>query len=142
MPSTSDHPRSRGVYGWRVEDIGGKGGSSPLARGLPPVGSGLVDEEGIIPARAGFTREIVGLPEYGLDHPRSRGVYWTDDGNSHYGPGSSPLARGLPQAAAAEQPQDGIIPARAGFTGTRTFSPRPCRDHPRSRGVYSGPTEP
>ena len=30
----------------------------------------------------------------------------------------------------------GIIPARAGFTASPSRSPRPRRDHPRSRGVY------
>ena len=51
-----DHPRSRGVYLSTTWPGMGSPGSSPLARGLPhrhgaePVG------EGIIPARAGFTR--------------------------------------------------------------------------------------
>ena len=31
----------------------------------------------------------------------------------------------------------GIIPARAGFTFSGTSSRNTCRDHPRSRGVYS-----
>ena len=31
----------------------------------------------------------------------------------------------------------GIIPARAGFTERRTRNPQACKDHPRSRGVYS-----
>ena len=31
----------------------------------------------------------------------------------------------------------GIIPARAGFTASPSRSPRPRRDHPRSRGVYA-----
>jgi len=30
----------------------------------------------------------------------------------------------------------GIIPARAGFTGSLGQDFRPGRDHPRSRGVY------
>ena len=70
-------------------------GSSPLARGLPvihplidrvsgssPLARGLlhtVDREdfykGIIPARAGFTRGVVGDRSGYPDHPRSRGVY-------------------------------------------------------------------
>ena len=32
-------------------------------------------EEGIIPARAGFTPRIEGDSRQGKDHPRSRGVY-------------------------------------------------------------------
>ena len=50
--------------------------------------------------------------------------------------GSSPLARslrrGLPESGRVGQ----IIPARAGFTTRPCRTPRPCRDHPRSRGVY------
>ena len=51
----SDHPRSRGVYdgvdrGEKVDR-----GSSPLARGLPPVQSNCAPVWRIIPARAGFT---------------------------------------------------------------------------------------
>ena len=51
-----DHPRSRGVYTY-VPDMGcDRGGSSPLARGLPR-GCPIDDmPEGIIPARAGFTQ--------------------------------------------------------------------------------------
>ena len=50
--------------------------------------------------------------------------------------GSSPLARGLPEAA-RDLPLGGrIIPARAGFTRRRAGRPGRPRDHPRSRGVY------
>ena len=52
----ADHPRSRGVYSRQYNAAKMETGSSPLARGLllgadPPVGC-----DGIIPARAGFTR--------------------------------------------------------------------------------------
>ena len=70
------------------------------------------------------------------DHPRSRGVYRPSVPGSSTRRGSSPLARGLRGRSWACPNTAWIIPARAGFTGTRTFSPRPCRDHPRSRGVY------
>ena len=73
----SDHPRSRGVYGYGpirgTVDLG----SSPLARGLPvrPCGEALADR--IIPARAGFTGEVGVRAVHFRDHPRSRGVYIT-----------------------------------------------------------------
>ena len=51
--------------------------------------------------------------------------------------GSSPLARGLLAVADFETDADGIIPARAGFTGRRGFRNGRGRDHPRSRGVYA-----
>ena len=50
--------------------------------------------------------------------------------------GSSPLARGLPGVRAAGSVPVGIIPAHAGFTPPSTATTVPCRDHPRSRGVY------
>ena len=51
----SDHPRSRGVYISHLAILGDSGGSSPLARGLLPVISRIIEGLGIIPARAGFT---------------------------------------------------------------------------------------
>ena len=131
-----DHPRSRGVY-WRGDGPDhAPTGSSPLARGLPPVRAtrGLLKR--IIPARAGFTAPSPGAAPERKDHPRSRGVYEIPEDATIVAVGSSPLARGLHEHphVAAEQP--GIIPARAGFTGwTRPRRLRP-RDHPRSRGVY------
>mgnify|MGYP000996192335 CR=1 FL=1 len=70
-----DHPRSRGVYSTPAFPASKNGGSSPLARGLRRALAGRLRREGIIPARAGFTRQ---------DIPRLLG-----------NDGSSPLARGL-----------------------------------------------
>ena len=55
-----DHPRSRGVYGPDGLEGAPEEGSSPLARGLP--GLHVVERgfNGIIPARAGFTRQRPG----------------------------------------------------------------------------------
>ena len=72
-------------------------GSSPLARGLPLGQGGDRGEDGIIPARAGFTPDFVK--------------------DAIYTPGSSPLARGLQETVLAVYGGEGIIPARAGFTG-------------------------
>ena len=52
--------------------------------------------------------------------------------------GSSPLARGLLGDDVDEIVRDGIIPARAGFTQNDGLVSFQTRDHPRSRGVYSG----
>ena len=55
--------------------------------------------------------------------------------------GSSPLARGLPRRHRRRAGGLGIIPARAGFTsGCERLLARPG-DHPRSRGVYPGPSD-
>ena len=131
-----DHPRSRGVYFGAREGGFGRGGSSPLARGLPVLRQDDIALRGIIPARAGFTdfdRDI--HPESG-DHPRSRGVYTIPESSSRPKSGSSPLARGLRDGASREIANPRIIPARAGFTLRRVDAGDSCQDHPRSRGVY------
>ena len=112
-------------------------GSSPLARGLPTGILRRSGEWGIIPARAGFTRTVTPTAGTSRDHPRSRGVYRRHGKPNHHGPGSSPLARGLPTRKWCSSRCCGIIPARAGFTCTGMSSAAPSADHPRSRGVYS-----
>ena len=90
-----DHPRSRGVYRICSPDAGLSAGSSPLARGLPTSEDLGRQVEGIIPARAGFTRDLPADGDDLWDHPRSRGVYSTDQLTVTGTAGSSPLARGL-----------------------------------------------
>ena len=90
----------------------------------------------IIPARAGFTRHTIPLPNFGTDHPRSRGVYSRDWAGSRRVRGSSPLARGLRTGRFRLPGRIRIIPARAGFTRSWAVTMGVPRDHPRSRGVY------
>ena len=135
--SSPDHPRSRGVYHrcWRL--VCGRGGSSPLARGLRREGQESHQPLRIIPARAGFTVGDQDRSEEGVDHPRSRGVYPPSSSRSSPRGGSSPLARGLPGDSRYIQKFVGIIPARAGFTQDLGPGVLPAGDHPRSRGVYT-----
>ena len=116
---TADHPRSRGVYPFDGMVSSPCGGSSPLARGLLTMPRGRVGHGRIIPARAGFTPESHAPSGGQPDHPRSRGVYPPRVFPTHTCTGSSPLARGLPDARRARARGPGIIPARAGFTGVR-----------------------
>ena len=136
-PGWRDHPRSRGVYGNEVACMTERGGSSPLARGLP----GQVGRHrllrGIIPARAGFTGPFRWCSGDRRDHPRSRGVYSSQAKADATRAGSSPLARGLHRRHHPVPGGPGIIPARAGFTQREYPSWRRQPDHPRSRGVYS-----
>ena len=134
--ATEDHPRSRGVYDQYGSPGFGSPGSSPLARGLRPETGHQERVARIIPARAGFTPRSRGRVQCDGDHPRSRGVYQVANALASGKRGSSPLARGLPGRGSRLQPGPGIIPARAGFTVIASTSPRPPRDHPRSRGVY------
>ena len=71
------------------------------------------------------------------DHPRSRGVYIWLSAPVIESVGSSPLARGLPNASSGPHTGARIIPARAGFTPTEGSTPVGSGDHPRSRGVYT-----
>ena len=141
-PEGGDHPRSRGVYGWRLHARRLRGGSSPLARGLH---TGICLRENlirIIPARAGFTWPLRVARRGWRDHPRSRGVYGASSDHPLSVPGSSPLARGLHRQPRRQRQGPGIIPARAGFTRQRGgYYPAP-EDHPRSRGVYASTSAP
>ena len=131
-----DHPRSRGVYvtgyWWPVV----RAGSSPLARGLPSHSGLQYKLGGIIPARAGFTPWTGGGACGRPDHPRSRGVYSPFAVGIPSVMGSSPLARGLLTFKGHDDRVKGIIPARAGFTGSGRLFSSAGADHPRSRGVY------
>ena len=119
--------------------LAGFTGSSPLARGLLTFLRLRNVADGIIPARAGFTGSTLDMAVSREDHPRSRGVY--DAGNPLQTPlpGSSPLARGLLGSIVGGTTSGGIIPARAGFTGSTLDMAVSREDHPRSRGVYAKP---
>ena len=112
------------------------GGSSPLARGLSRRLLLSGRDRRIIPARAGFTSATCDHTPRTRDHPRSRGVYQRRAFLLHSSPGSSPLARGLPNLRDARLLRLRIIPARAGFTPTGSLMSMLITDHPRSRGVY------
>ena len=113
-------------------------GSSPLARGLRRRTPQRSPADRIIPARAGFTPTAAPKSPASTDHPRSRGVYEVVTLGTSGSDGSSPLARGLRGDDLQGRQRYGIIPARAGFTALRRPSSGRCRDHPRSRGVYTG----
>ena len=91
---------------------------------------------GIIPARAGFTLRRHKVEQKGRDHPPSRGVYEIAARVQLEDMGSSPLARGLHCQQLNRLRPQGIIPARAGFTGYDGDCSAGATDHPRSRGVY------
>ena len=133
-----DHPRSRGVYCPSLRCAPSRPGSSPLARGLPITPPSFPTRQWIIPARAGFTSGAPPRTLSAADHPRSRGVYDSDNRPGCRPRGSSPLARGLPSELNGFVQVVRIIPARAGFTVCGPRGRGSGRDHPRSRGVYDG----
>ena len=112
-----DHPRACGVYLEGRLACADDAGSSPRVRGLHHGADQRRPREGIIPARAGFTKPV--MLRY------SRGF------------GSSPRVRGLQDGNHIDCQVIRIIPARAGFTGSRYSGSAYRKDHPRACGVYS-----
>ena len=96
----------------------------------------MTRRDGIIPARAGFTRGMASPRSIEWDHPRSRGVYSPSWRPPLFQTGSSPLARGLRGVHRLDDKVLRIIPARAGFTTPPQCGAPGSPDHPRSRGVY------
>ena len=137
-----DHPRTRGVYAHEPTPVGDEAGSSPHTRGLPPLPARVCGGPGIIPAHAGFTLPGVSYALSTSDHPRTRGVYETPLGEYIHTSGSSPHTRGLQALVRRISAAQGIIPAHAGFTRSRPRRRGGGRDHPRTRGVYSGAEQP
>ena len=74
------------------------------------------------------------------DHPRSRGEYGEVVCNGSVDEGSSPLSRGIPHGAFAQQHTHRIIPALAGNTGGLTaVGTFVAGSSPLSRGIPSDP---
>ena len=128
------HPRSRGENLAFVVPIVLVGGSSPLTRGkhgLVQAGNG---QGGLIPAHAGKTRPVTKRAAPSRAHPRSRGENRCLPEGVTLHQGSSPLTRGKRRSEDIQRDADGLIPAHAGKTGTRSLGSMGVGAHPRSRG--------
>ena len=136
IPSSRDHPRSRGEYEVVMPEPSMKLGSSPLSRGIRPARPTRRSRRGIIPALAGNTGDVAWCGPGTADHPRSRGEYVTTGAAEESGIGSSPLSRGILHHAARDVRVRRIIPALAGNTCSPRRKTHPPGDHPRSRGEY------
>ena len=136
MMLAPDHPRSRGEYAIIKAGQAGKQGSSPLSRGIPLDAYMSALRQGIIPALAGNTCDLLKMSTRCTDHPRSRGEYISTSLAEDYRAGSSPLSRGILRPRLLYQIPRGIIPALAGNTRRSFGSIRRLPDHPRSRGEY------
>jgi|GEM_PF-49196 len=129
------HPRSRGADSQPYARGNGEQGSSPLARGGHRGHPRRLRRHGLIPARAGRTGEQFYNPTTIRAHPRSRGADGDGRPELHDKGGSSPLARGGLVRLGADGERQGLIPARAGRTGSATRASQGTRAHPRSRGA-------
>ena len=130
------HPRSRGEHMMGSSNESVASGSSPLARGTQAHRRGLVRLRGLIPARAGNTCGGFPLFHAPRAHPRSRGEHAVVINALMMLLGSSPLARGTPDAVAYAVGRTRLIPARAGNTSTTASMSPNTVAHPRSRGEH------
>ena len=130
------HPRSRGEHMLVSVGLSVVRGSSPLARGTQALAGDGGEPGGLIPARAGNTFLVTGLPPVPWAHPRSRGEHAACPSVGRVSPGSSPLARGTRRDIGLPGRFVGLIPARAGNTRKQILNIRSIRAHPRSRGEH------
>ena len=152
------HPRSRGEHHVGGGTLGGRRGSSPLARGTLGGPAHRPRAVRFIPARAGNTPRRSPRPrgvdgssplargntDPGLDvahlrpvHPRSRGEHRSISRVMCVSDGSSPLARGTLPLDVEGLGGERFIPARAGNTARPPRRRPPAPVHPRSRGEHS-----
>ena len=130
------HPRSRGEHRPARHYRRRAPGSSPLARGTHTRAAARRSPLGLIPARAGNTQYRKRSYRGHGAHPRSRGEHLGIDNTEFFVEGSSPLARGTLTLTGTIKALSGLIPARAGNTGSRRNAGLRPRAHPRSRGEH------
>ena len=136
--ATEAHPRSRGENRCAQTAIRRSGGSSPLTRGKPHLGTHLEMGLRLIPAHAGKTRCRHRRGSQILAHPRSRGENLTEPIEAAAPTGSSPLTRGKRSEVLGSHGWPGLIPAHAGKTISRMVWVSGLGAHPRSRGENRG----
>ena len=130
------HPRSRGEHSRPLGEGDAWVGSSPLARGTLEANRHLRHQLGLIPARAGNTRNRIPQGQPHRAHPRSRGEHRALPPARCRHWGSSPLARGTHRPPQEHPRLRGLIPARAGNTGYMAAIELATGAHPRSRGEH------
>ena len=135
-PPSSVHPRWRGEHPEPHEQIAGRAGSSPLARGTHKFGQREVFSQRFIPAGAGNTPARF-FPSPALSvHPRWRGEHLRAKKARANNNGSSPLARGTRPRSARPARNQRFIPAGAGNTDAVAVCRHPFTVHPRWRGEH------
>ena len=105
-------------------------------RGTPRIGVESAASPGIIPAYAGNTGVIDLTGQRFEDHPRVCGEHLAFIKFCAVSLGSSPRMRGTPIPRIFGTLFDGIIPAYAGNTTTRSARKSATRDHPRVCGEH------
>ncbi len=137
VPTGVDHPRSCGEHSEGQTRSPCRLGSSPLVRGAPGMSVRWCQCAGIIPARAGSTKDGGPFHRSRKDHPRSCGEHFPFFSALRVAMGSSPLVRGAREQRRGPLAGLGIIPARAGSTVCDKLCVLVIEDHPRSCGEHS-----
>ena len=128
------HPRACGENADLVTPTGREKGSSPRVRGKRLRARHADPLRGLIPARAGKTRNGSGLGCDPWAHPRACGENVERLGGSFETLGSSPRVRGKHHGADRRRPRRGLIPARAGKTMDACSRALLSSAHPRACG--------
>ena len=131
-----DHPRMRGEHFTTLPPLWKRQGSSPHARGTQNMVKQFWHIDGIIPACAGNTADLIDNRAIDEDHPRMRGEHYSYKIFYDRISGSSPHARGTPSLSPHTVSTFGIIPACAGNTHKTIHRILHIRDHPRMRGEH------
>ena len=114
--------------------INGGRGSSPRVRGKRLELHWGDGRPGLIPARAGKTCPPNAAWTQDSAHPRACGKNGHHPGEPGGEHGSSPRVRGKQRERPLDEPQPGLIPARAGKTKGRCATRASRRAHPRACG--------
>ena len=133
-----NHPRRRGDFITETDDGGRDLESPPQARGLPDDHHRERHGRGITPAGAGTSREPRASCHREGNHPRRRGDFSSRAYSISTRKESPPQARGLHQRGASPRCRDGITPAGAGTSWSRSPGWLTTWNHPRRRGDFTG----
>ena len=128
------HPRAGGENVRVRRSILSTQGSSPRGRGKRGPDHRIICQRGLIPARAGKTRDHGTRHDQRAAHPRAGGENLAEQGWDVPALGSSPRGRGKLSGAGLGCPGPGLIPARAGKTLDCVDPRLTSSAHPRAGG--------
>ena len=127
-------PRPRGGRPDMADHPPVPGGSSPPARGSPPVRHLIHRERPVVPARAGVAPPAPASRPRSPHRPRPRGGRPNTGRPERVLTGSSPPARGSPGLVALAYVVLEVVPARAGVAHVPRASGHSTESRPRPRG--------
>ncbi len=133
------HPRAGGENSFQSARAIQSKGSSPRGRGKRRTRLPEGRRRGLIPARAGKTRDRRGVVREEPAHPRAGGENANARACSPVQGGSSPRGRGKLQRQGQTHPVVGLIPARAGKTTRSWITVADEGAHPRAGGENPSP---